>query len=107
MDITLSKATNAYKQASNIGGGISGGDMVSGAEQPSGPNFSELVSEGLNEARATGYQGEAISSKALANKTELTDLVSAMTNAELTLNTVVAVRDKIIGAYQDILRMPI
>jgi flagellar hook-basal body complex protein FliE len=33
--------------------------------------------------------------------------VTAVNNAELTLDTVVAIRDKVIGAYQDIMKMPI
>ncbi|NBX04163.1 MAG: flagellar hook-basal body complex protein FliE, partial [Alphaproteobacteria bacterium] len=40
-------------------------------------------------------------------KVDLTDLVTAVSSAELTLNTVVAVRDKVINAYQEIIRMPI
>jgi flagellar hook-basal body complex protein FliE len=35
------------------------------------------------------------------------DVVTAITSAEVTLQTVVAVRDKMIQAYQEILRMPI
>lgn len=107
MDVSLSKAANAYKLASNIAGqgGVAGGDMV--GEAPKGPSFTELVSEGLDDARKTGYGSEIVSTKALVNKAELTDLVNSVTNAELTLNTVVAIRDKVINAYQDILRMPI
>lgn len=104
MDISLSKAANAYKQASNIG---TTAENLADTAAPAGPNFSDMVSEGLENARSTGYKTEAVSTKAIVNKAELTDLVSSVTNAELTLNTVVAVRDKIIGAYQDILRMPI
>jgi flagellar hook-basal body complex protein FliE len=33
--------------------------------------------------------------------------VQAVTNAELTLQTVVNIRDKVIGAYNDIIRMPV
>ncbi len=34
-------------------------------------------------------------------------LVTAVTNAEMALESVVAVRDRVVQAYQDILRMPI
>jgi flagellar hook-basal body complex protein FliE len=34
-------------------------------------------------------------------------VVAAVTNAEVTLQTVLAVRDRVIQAYQDIIRMPI
>ncbi len=35
------------------------------------------------------------------------DVVQAVSNAELTLQTVVAVRDRVVNAYQEIMRMPI
>jgi flagellar hook-basal body complex protein FliE len=50
-----------------------------------------------------------ISSKAqgVTGENDLTDIVEAVTAAELTLQTVVAVRDRLVSAYQDIMRMPI
>ncbi len=109
MDIPLSKAAAAYKLASAMGtkGGAEGGDIVGIAENPQGPSFENMVAEGLEKARGTGYKSEAISTESLANKTELHELISSVTNAELTLETVVALRDKMISAYQDIVRMPI
>jgi len=35
------------------------------------------------------------------------DVVHSMNSAELTLDTVVAVRDKVVAAYQSIMNMPI
>ena len=77
------------------------------SEPSAGPAFSQLVAEGMEDARSSGYQAEATSVEALANKSSLNDLVGSITNAELTLNTVVAVRDRMISAYQDIVKMPI
>jgi flagellar hook-basal body complex protein FliE len=37
----------------------------------------------------------------------LTDVVTALARAELTLQTVTAVRDRVVQAYQDIIKMPI
>ena len=53
----------------------------------------------------TSSEAKAISS--IAKQTELVDVVTAVTNAEVTLETAVAIRDKIIQAYQSIIRMPI
>jgi flagellar hook-basal body complex protein FliE len=47
------------------------------------------------------------STKSIANEAELHDLITSVSNAELTLNTVVAVRDRMISAYQDIIKMAI
>lgn len=107
MDISSNKAAAAYKAAATMGGaGIGNGDSV-GVSEPQGPSFNALVAEGLEKARETGYKGEVVSTQALANKTELHELISSVTNAELTLETVVALRDKMINAYQDIIKMPI
>jgi flagellar hook-basal body complex protein FliE len=43
----------------------------------------------------------------LAGKAELSDVIAAVSQAEVSLQTVVAVRDKVIAAYQDIMRMGI
>ena len=51
--------------------------------------------------------GEAATLRAAAGKADITDVVTAVSQAEITLQTVVAVRDRVIQAYQDILRMPI
>ena len=48
-----------------------------------------------------------MSAAAIQNKADLTEVVTAITNAEVTLQTVVAVRDRMISAYQQIMRMPI
>jgi flagellar hook-basal body complex protein FliE len=45
--------------------------------------------------------------QALAGQADLTDVVIAVTNAEVTLQTVVAIRDRVIQAYQEIIRMPL
>ena len=37
----------------------------------------------------------------------MVDVVTAVAEAEATLQTVVAVRDKVIAAYNDIIKMPI
>jgi flagellar hook-basal body complex protein FliE len=43
----------------------------------------------------------------VAGKTELVDVVTAISAAEASLETVMAVRDQVISAYQEIMRMPI
>jgi len=72
-----------------------------------GGNFGEALQATLDSTtRALGHS-EAMSTQALAGNAELSQVVTAVANAELTLQTVIAVRDKVIQAYQDILRMPI
>lgn len=70
-------------------------------------DFSNLVKDALDTATSTMAHGEKLSAQSVAGKVELTDVVTAVTSAELTLQTVVAVRDRVISAYQEIMRMPI
>jgi len=55
----------------------------------------------------TMKQGETLAMKQVAGQADIVDVVNAVNQAELTLNTVVAVRDKVIQAYQSIMQMPI
>ena len=50
---------------------------------------------------------ELATASAVAGEADLTDVVTAVSNAEMTLQTVVTVRDRVVAAYQEILRMPI
>lgn len=51
--------------------------------------------------------GEAMSIQAVADKASMIDVVTAINEAEMTLQTVVAVRDGAIQAYNEVMRMPI
>ena len=69
--------------------------------------FQTLLAETLNGAVTAGRAGEAATIDALAGRASLQDVVQAVNAAEITLQTVVAVRDRMIAAYQEIMRMPI
>ncbi|MBI1275809.1 flagellar hook-basal body complex protein FliE [bacterium] len=70
-------------------------------------SFPALLEGSIDRSIATTYKGEDISIKAMLGKADLHEMVSAITQTELTLQAVVAVRDRVINAYQDILKMPI
>lgn len=72
-----------------------------------GPNFSQLVNSAIDSSIATLQTSEQKQIGALTGAVSLDDLTAAVTNAEMTLRTVVAIRDKIVSAYQDIIKMPI
>jgi flagellar hook-basal body complex protein FliE len=66
-----------------------------------------MVSEAVKGAIDTGRSAEVMSAKGIAGTADLREVVSAVTNAELTLQTALSIRDKVVQAYQDILSMPI
>ncbi len=97
-------AANAYRNQLKLGDEL--GESLAGSQE-TGPSFGQMVQDALKSAADNQYQSEAVQMESLTGKVELSDLVTAVTNAELTLNTVVAVRDRVINAYQEIIRMPI
>lgn len=102
MDIKAAAA--AY---SNIAGIAQNTTAASNPKQVTAePSFSELVSQALSDAVDSGHKAEKVSTLALMGKADLTQLATAVSDAELALNTVVAIRDKVITAYQQIAQMP-
>ncbi len=71
-----------------------------------GPSFGDALEEAAKQTIGTMRKSENMSAMAAVGKADLNDVVQAVTNAEVTLQTVTAVRDKVLSAYQEILRMP-
>jgi flagellar hook-basal body complex protein FliE len=72
-----------------------------------GGNFSDFLSGAIKDSINTMRQGEHAASQQVQGKANLVDVVQSVNAAELTLDTVVAVRDKVVQAYQSIMNMPI
>ena len=72
-----------------------------------GEDFAGMLGRALQGAVATGKQADSQAAQAIAGHGDLTQVVTAVSRAELTLQTTVAVRDRVIQAYQDIIKMPI
>lgn len=71
-----------------------------------GVSFGDVLEDAAKDAIGTMKKSENMSALATVGKADLTDVVQAVTNAEVTLQTVTAVRDKVLNAYQEIMRMP-
>jgi flagellar hook-basal body complex protein FliE len=95
----LGQAANIYAKTSNIGTEkIAGDDSVS---------FSDFLKKNISQSIDTIKQGEKTSALAVTGEADLSEVVQAVNAAELTLQTVVAVRDRLVSAYQEIMRMPL
>jgi flagellar hook-basal body complex protein FliE len=70
-------------------------------------SFSATIDRAMREAVDTGYNAESQATKAIGDEGNLTEVVTALSRAELTLQTVTSIRDKVVQAYQDIMKMPI
>lgn len=101
MSIGTLDAANAYGRAL-------GTVRTSGAEQPTTESgFGDMVKDLVGNAASTMGKAEAASAAQVAGKGDLIDVVTAIGAAEMALDTLVAVRDRVVGAYSDIMRMQI
>ena len=104
MTLESSNAISAYNSALNR---LKEASSNSGSDQFNANDFTQMVKNFAESAVEVGKKSEVQSAAAAAGKADLNSVVVAVTEAELTLNTVVAVRDKVLEAYREILRMPI
>lgn len=103
MAINFAEAVSAYQK-------IARNDTLPGFDKPTedlGGGFADALRDATQGAIGTLRAGEVQSLKAAAGTADLTEVVTAVGKAELTLQTVVTLRDRVIQAYQEILRMPI
>jgi len=99
----ITTALNAYAAASK---GLAAPGLGARDDAAQGGGFGELLRQAAGGAIDALKQGEQASLAGIAGKASVTDVAAALANAETTLQTVVAVRDKVISAYQDIIKMP-
>lgn len=103
MPVNFTDAISAYQK-------VAGKDTIKpsdGQAVAPGEDFATTLRGMAEEVVGTLNEGEVQSLKAAAGTADLTDVVTAMSKAEVTLQTVVTVRDRVVQAYQEILRMPI
>jgi flagellar hook-basal body complex protein FliE len=100
--MTTSSIANAVAAYANSAKTATLGDTAA-----SGSGFGDMLKQAADGAIGSLEKGEAASLGAVTGKADINQVVSAMSNAELTLQAVTAIRDRVISAYQDVLRMPI
>lgn len=100
MAIDPVSAARAYQQAARASGtgGVEAGDSI---------DFGNLVQQAITQAGQSAQAAETQAMNVAAGRGDIVDVVTAIAAAETQLQTVMAVRDQVISAYQEILRMPI
>ena len=75
------------------------------APQRSGADTS--IGKAADDFAAAMAQADSAATGAMTGQVETHNLVQTIAEAELALETAVAIRDKVVEAYQEILRMPV
>lgn len=98
MDIPGTFASQAYSAARKVAAPLAQDHVPSG-----GPDFGQMArsfTETLN-------RGETTARAALTGGADPHALVEALASSQMAVETVATVRDRVVEAYQEILRMPI
>jgi len=77
--------------------------------RPEGPESSgsSLFADMANDFMATMQAGESAAIAGMTGKADAQTVVEALAASELAIQTAVSVRDRVVEAYQEILRMPV
>ena len=65
------------------------------------------IAEGVADFRSTLQDAEKTAMQTAVTGADPHAMVEALANAELVLDTAVTIRDKVVEAYQELLRMPV
>ncbi|MFA7456288.1 MAG: flagellar hook-basal body complex protein FliE [Micavibrio sp.] len=94
-------AAGAYANMAKVQlGGVTG-------EEAQKASFGDLLKNAVVSSIGSMRKGEQMTARAVAGEASLPDVVRAVNAADMTLQTVDAVRDRLITAYQEIMRMPV
>jgi len=98
-------AANAYAALAQLRERPAG--LSRDAAQDGGPNFGSVLKDVMTNVTAIGRKSDAEARDVAMGKANMIDVVTAVAESETAIQTLVAVRDKVIAAYEDILKMPI
>ena len=96
-------AANAYANLARIlDQGVAGKSSDS-----EGPSFAAVLKDAIGGVVDAGKKSDA-QTVAMANgKANVMDVVTAVAETDVAVSTLVSVRDKVISAYEDVMKMPI
>ena len=93
---SLAKLTDPSGLTKSVGEGAGGG-----------PSFGALVKEAVSALTKTSQNSDTQTQAMAAGKSNIVDVVTAVAETEVAIDALVSVRDKVISAYEEIMKMPI
>jgi len=100
-------AASAYANIARLTSSSPLGGVGGGGGEGAGTSFSSVLKQALGAVTDIGHKADAQSQAVATGKANMVDVVTAVSETEVAIDAVVAVRDKIIAAYEDIMKMPI
>jgi flagellar hook-basal body complex protein FliE len=100
MVINVAEALNSYR--STVKGLDANKDGLNNIA--AGSSFGDILGGVLDNTVDTLKNAEKVSLDAVKGKASINEIVSAVSSAEVALQTVVSIRDRLISAYQELMR---
>jgi flagellar hook-basal body complex protein FliE len=108
MSTPFNAATAAYGNVSRLISDQAAGKTPGlAAPGQGGTDFGAMLAEQLNAVSAAGKHTDQVSMDMVNGKANVVDVVTALAETEIAMETMVTVRDRVISAYEEIMRMPI
>jgi flagellar hook-basal body complex protein FliE len=100
---TATTAANAYAALARLA------NPTGGAAKPEAGagNFGAMLKDALGSVVEAGRNSDQQAKAMAAGNANIVDVVTAVAETEVAIEALVSVRDKVIQAYEEIMRMPI
>jgi flagellar hook-basal body complex protein FliE len=109
MALPINAATNAYANVAKLLNNQAKPQLnqVADLGQGGGGDFAKLLGDAVQGVVDSGKVSDTKAMDMVNGKGDMVDVVTAISQTELAMDTMVAVRDRVISAYEEIMRMPI
>jgi|SRR5690606_13052940 len=107
MSTPFNAAAAAYGNVSRLISDQAAGKLPSAGATPGGPDFGQMLADQLNSVAEAGQRSDQLAMDMVNGKANVIDVVTALAETETAMETMVTVRDRVISAYEEIMRMPI
>src|SRR3954447_23955774 len=97
-------AANAY---ASLGRMLESAGGAGKASEAAGPSFGAVLKDAIGRGMDAGRKSDTQTLAMASGKANVMDVVTAVAETDVAVSTLVSVRDRVIQAYEDIMKMPI
>ncbi|MGH6768560.1 MAG: flagellar hook-basal body complex protein FliE [Xanthobacteraceae bacterium] len=102
---TPSAAASAYASLARLANPAA--NLATAVGETSGPSFGSLLKTAIGAVVEAGRKSDVQAQAMATGKANVVDVVTAVAETEVAVEAMVAVRDRMISAYEEVMRMPI
>ena len=107
MALPISAATNAYANMAKLMNQVSTPQLNQVADLDGGGDFAKLLGQAVQGVVDSGKVSDTKAMQMVNGTGDMVDVVTAISQTQLAMDTMVTVRDRVISAYEEIMSMPI